>query len=395
MDNQPCLMYLDSEVGEQDSPGTLDSRHSSLKPTSRTLPERKVSSLDVFDAEQNKRVQLDSAFMLFSARQLIHPKQHCAFITSLICAGSFRQSDAVAALQNYRPTSDTKSFPQGDGWKELLALNTNISYFFPENGCAGLPLSTATDKSRRNNQNPSSENNICHKIDFKDLMESTTSNDSTSDCYTGRGIDYRGTAAGPPSCLPWSELDYVISNFTQDPLTYISKSLLPAEAFDPLPTNYSVCRNPLGLGAAPFCIGFNLHSGRLETIDCPMFDCLNVDSSTFTPYYAEVLRRRRANMISIITTMTAFFLIILCILFAYILRICHREKVHASIEDAGESRRAHLVARRIRLREAGCCARCLLRCLFILEDACCCVEVSKFGAGRTGQGLTKVSLKGI
>ncbi|VDO02612.1 unnamed protein product, partial [Rodentolepis nana] len=322
--------------------------------------------------------------------------QHCALITSLICAGSFRQKDAVAALQNYKPTFNTSSFPQGDGWKELLELDANISYFFPENGCAGLPRSTTKDESRRSKRIASSKNNICHKINFKDLVKSSTSNDSTSNCYTGRGIDYRGTAAGPPSCLPWNELDYVISNFTQDPLTYLSKSLLPAEAFDPLPANHSVCRNLLGLGAAPFCIGLNLHSGRLETIDCPMLDCQNTVSSTVTPCYTELLRRQRfINMISIITTMTALFLIILCILFAYVLRTFRREKVCVSIEDARETRRAHLVARRIRLRESGRCIRCLLRCLFILEDVCRRVEVSKCSAGRTGRekGLTKVSLK--
>ncbi|VDN97939.1 unnamed protein product [Rodentolepis nana] len=71
MDNQPCLMHLDSEVGDQESdeqysPGTLDSHHSSLKPTSRTLLERKVSTLEVFDEEQSNRVQLDNAFMLVS-----------------------------------------------------------------------------------------------------------------------------------------------------------------------------------------------------------------------------------------------------------------------------------------------------------------------------------------
>lgn len=102
-------------------------------------------------------------------------------------------------------------------------------------------------------------------------------------------------------------------------------------------------------------------------------------------------------MISIITTMTAFFLIISCLLFAYILRTCPREKVHISVEEARENRRAHLVARRIRFREAGCCTRCLLKCLFSFEDVCCCAEkVSKcFGrAGRENKkDLTRVSLK--
>ncbi|VUZ54931.1 unnamed protein product, partial [Hymenolepis diminuta] len=325
-------------------------------------------------------------------------RQHCALITALICAGSFRQSDLVSALQNYRPTSATKTFPQGDGWKELLGLNTNISYFLPEDGCAGLPRLTTADQSRQNDRILLGRGGICHEINFIDLVKSPTSNDSTANCYTGKGIDYRGTTAGPPSCLPWNELDYIISKSIHDPLTYLSPSLLPSEAFDPLPTNYSVCRNPLGLAAAPFCIGLNSHSSRLQMFECPAFNCANVNSSAFTPNYAELLRKQRLiNMISIITTMTAFFLIIPCLLFAYILRTCPREKVHISVEEARENRRAHLVARRIRLREAGCCTRCLLRCLFSFEDVCCCAEkVSKCG-GRAGRenkkDLTRVDGK--
>lgn len=122
-----------------------------------------------------------SIFICFSSRQ------HCALITTLICAGSFRQSDAVTALEKYGPTSVTKSFPQGDGWKELLGLNTNISYFLPEDGCAGLPRLITTDQSRQNDQILLGRSDICHEINFIDLVKSATSNDST----TSKNIPFR------------------------------------------------------------------------------------------------------------------------------------------------------------------------------------------------------------
>lgn len=114
------------------------------------------------------------------------------------------------------------------------------------------------------------------------------------DCYTGRGTDYRGTAAGPPSCLPWKELDYVQSNLTFDPLTFLSPSLLPPEALNPLPANHSVCRNPLGLAAKPFCIGLSISTNRLEIFDCPLLvDCADVDSTTLTPNHVTLLKKQQ------------------------------------------------------------------------------------------------------
>lgn len=78
MDNQPHLLTIDSKTCEKgevvEGPfSSLDNRRSSLQPQPLG-PGGNSSSLVVFDEEQNRNVRLDSAFMLVSAGQLIHPK---------------------------------------------------------------------------------------------------------------------------------------------------------------------------------------------------------------------------------------------------------------------------------------------------------------------------------
>lgn len=76
------------------------------------------------------------------------------------------------------------------------------------------------------------------------------------------------------------------------------------------------------------------------------------------------------KMISITAAMCTFFLLLIFLVLAYILRACRREKAQVSLEEERENRHAKLVARRARLRETSRSGRCLLRCFYTLQDAC-------------------------
>lgn len=100
-------------------------------------------------------------------------------------------------------------------------------------------------------------------------------------------------------------------------------------------------------------------------------------------------------MISIITSISVFFLILMCLLFAYILRMCRREKIRVSVEEARENRRSRLVARRVRLREASYCGRCLLLFLFNIQDSCGAEKSCCGGRIRGRKNTNKVSFEPV
>ncbi|KAM7541751.1 hypothetical protein Aperf_G00000011060 [Anoplocephala perfoliata] len=338
-----------------------------------------------------RRFDVDPAKPLMSTREIPLCQQHCFLITSLLCAASFRGSkgDLLPALHNYKSSvADTNSnFPQGEGWRELLELTPNISYLLPENGCAALPRSTRTKSFKVDGPIPRLTYPICWDLNFTSLASSPTSNTLNSSQNSKSMFSFDSAWIATLAVVSIiTELDYMRSNLTFDPLTFLSPSILPPEALNPLPANHSVCRNPLGLAAKPFCVGLNTSTSRLEIFDCPLLvDCADVNSNNLAANHAALLKRQQhMKMISITIAISVFFIMLMCLLFVYILRACRREKVRVSAEEARENRRARLVARRVRLRRAGCCGRCLLHFIFNIQDSCN-AETSCCGGRRRGR----------
>ncbi|VDM32063.1 unnamed protein product [Hydatigera taeniaeformis] len=319
-----------------------------------------IEDLNSFD------VNPDTHFL--SPREFLVCQQHCFLITALICAASFNTSHDRAVLWNYKP-----NVTQGEGWQELLARGENISQILPNDGCAGLSRMVPTDMSTfYQEQFHETTTSACQSLSFAALSARRAATLSVSqNCYNGYGEDYGGIVPGPTSCLPWVELDYVKSD-SPDPLTSLSPSIIPLEALEPLPTNYSVCRNPLGLAPKPFCVGTNRSiPGILTLLNCSLLvDCAFADTTSSMNHMDLNRHQQRINMISITATICTVFLFLIFFVLAYILRAYRQEKVRISVEEERANRYAQLVTRRERLRETGRFSRCLLRCLYALQDAC-------------------------
>ncbi|VDK21704.1 unnamed protein product [Taenia asiatica] len=348
-----------------------------------------VEDFNSFDVDPDKR--------FLSPREFSVCQQHCFLITALICAASFNTSHERTALWNYKPNAT-----QGEGWRELLARGGNISQLLPDDGCVGLSRMVTTNSPTFFRENLGDQfhdvpPSACQSLSFAALSaRRATTSGASQNCYNGNGEDYAGSAPGPTSCLPWVELDYVKSD-NPDPLTSLGPSIIPIEALEPLPTNYSVCRNPLGLAPKPFCVGSNRSTPGIFTLfNCSfLVDCafanstpppdhvhllrsqqrINVShvkpsSVSFAPTNLSVLPIHPLKMISITATMCTFFFLLIFLVLAYILRACRQEKARVSVEEERENRHAQLVARRARLRKTSRFGRCLLRCFYTLQDAC-------------------------
>ncbi|CDS37215.1 tyrosine protein kinase transmembrane receptor [Echinococcus multilocularis] len=323
-----------------------------------------IEDFNSFDVDPDKR--------FLSSREFPVCQQHCFLITALICAASFNTSHESAALWDYKPNAT-----QGEGWRELLARGGNISQILPDDGCTGLSRMMTTNSPTSFRENVGghfrdASTSACQSLSFAALSPRRDATPSASqNCYSGYGVDYRGTAPAPTSCLPWVELDYVKSD-SPDPLTSLSPSIIPREALEPLPSNYSVCRNPLGLAPKPFCVGSSRSTpGILTLFNCSyLVDCAFANSTPPGNHVNLLRRQQRINMISITATMCTFFFLLIFLALAYILRACRQEKARVSVEEERENRRAQLVARRVRLRETNCSGRCLLCCFYTLQDAC-------------------------
>eukprot|EP00108_Taenia_solium_P002918 TsM_001209500 transcript=TsM_001209500 gene=TsM_001209500 len=355
-----------------------------------------VEDFNSFDVDPDKR--------FLSPREFSVCQQHCFLITALICAASFNTSHERTALWNYKPNAT-----QGEGWRELLARGGNISQLLPDDGCVGLSRMVTTNsptffRENLGDQFHDAPPSACQSLSFAALSaRRATTSGASQNCYNGNGEDYAGSAPGPTSCLPWVELDYVKSD-NPDPLTSLGPSIIPIEALEPLPTNYSVCRNPFGLAPKPFCVGSNRSTPGIFTLfNCSfLVNCAFVNS-TPPPDHVHLLRsQQRINMISITATMCTFFLLLIFLVLAYILRACRQEKARVSMEEERENRRAQLVARRARLRKTSRFGRCLLRCFYTLQDACgrdnggdgwsCCCRRCCYTGIHEKMDLTKMSV---
>ncbi|KAL5108218.1 Tyrosine-protein kinase transmembrane receptor Ror2 [Taenia crassiceps] len=359
-----------------------DSNSFDVDPDKRFLSPREHPSAHISGSSLFSYASLSSLdFGVFKIGPVAHG-QHCFLITSLICASSFNTSHERAVLWNYKPNNT-----HGEGWRELMAKGGNISQILPDDGCMGLSRMMTTNspnflQKNLGEQFRDASSSACHSLSFDALSaRRATTTSASQNCYNGNGEDYKGTAPGPASCLPWVELDYVKLD-NPDPLTSLGPSIIPLEALEPLPTNHSVCRNPLGLAPRPFCVGSSRSApGILTLFNCSFLVNCAFANSTPLPNHINLLRRQqRINMISITATMCTFFILLIFLVLAYILHACRQEKARVSVEEERENRYAQLVARRARLRETNRSGRCLLRCFYTLQDAC--------GKGNGGDGWT-------